>query len=73
MYECCRDCVAPKRHIGCHSNCKEYLDDKAKAAEIQKKKDAERNTNSYIIGKCEEAKAKSAKKYKGRRSYSKWG
>lgn len=22
---CCRNCVAPKRHIGCHGDCEEYL------------------------------------------------
>jgi hypothetical protein len=22
----CKDCVAPKRHPGCHSACKDYID-----------------------------------------------
>ena len=22
---CCRGCEAPKRHLGCHSTCPEYL------------------------------------------------
>lgn len=25
---CCKDCVPPKRHVGCHSECKEYKDEK---------------------------------------------
>lgn len=25
---CCKECVSPKRHINCHSTCKEYLDEK---------------------------------------------
>lgn len=27
---CCKECVAPKRHIGCHGNCEEYLAERAK-------------------------------------------
>lgn len=26
--KCCKDCVAPKRHTGCHENCSEYLYEK---------------------------------------------
>lgn len=26
--KCCKDCVAPKRYPGCHSNCPEYLMEK---------------------------------------------
>ena len=35
----CKDCVAPKRHPGCHDKCPEYLEQKAKYEEI---KEAER-------------------------------
>ena len=24
FFQCCRDCVAPKRHPGCHGHCPEY-------------------------------------------------
>ena len=24
LFQCCRDCVAPKRHPGCHGHCPEY-------------------------------------------------
>ena len=39
---CCRGCVAPKRHPGCHDHCPEYLaeraeHDKLKAAADKKK------------------------------------
>ena len=27
---CCRYCIAPKRHPGCHGRCSDYLDEKAK-------------------------------------------
>lgn len=30
MIYSCRDCVAPKRHPGCHSHCPEYAKEKAK-------------------------------------------
>lgn len=36
--ECCKDCVPPKRHVGCHSSCKEYIDEKAEY-EIDKRKE----------------------------------
>lgn len=26
--ECCRNCVAPKRHPGCHGHCSEYIKEK---------------------------------------------
>ena len=28
MIECCKDCIPPKRHLKCHSTCKEYLKEK---------------------------------------------
>jgi hypothetical protein len=44
--QCCKDCVAPKRHIGCHGHCPEYLGEKAmqderRNAAIKKKKTSE--------------------------------
>lgn len=29
LFECCHYCVAPKRHPGCHSQCKDYIEQKA--------------------------------------------
>lgn len=29
MIWCCKDCVAPKRHPGCHDRCPEYIEQKA--------------------------------------------
>jgi hypothetical protein len=31
----CKDCVAPKRHPGCHDKCLEYQEQKAKNDEIK--------------------------------------
>lgn len=30
---CCKDCVAPKRHSTCHSTCKEYQEERKRNAE----------------------------------------
>ena len=37
--KCCRYCVPPERHPGCHGNCKKYLDEKE---EWEREKEAER-------------------------------
>lgn len=29
MISCCKGCVTPKRHPGCHGLCQEYRDEKA--------------------------------------------
>lgn len=29
MIWCCKECVAPKRHPGCHDRCPEYIKEKA--------------------------------------------
>ena len=34
--KCCKGCVAPKRHPGCHDTCKEYKEQKAKHEESMK-------------------------------------
>ena len=47
---CCRYCVAPKRHPGCHDRCTEYLEEKAKhdaeKAEADKKRRIEYGLDS---------------------------
>lgn len=25
VFNCCKHCVPPKRHVGCHACCKEYI------------------------------------------------
>lgn len=40
--KCCKDCVAPKRHPGCHDHCPEYnkenAENKARKAILDKEK-----------------------------------
>ena len=35
MIKCCKNCVAPKRHSGCHANCKEYIEEKKHDQELK--------------------------------------
>ena len=35
--KCCKDCVAPKRHPGCHGVCPEYLYEKAHCGRKKRK------------------------------------
>ena len=30
---CCKGCVAPKRHVGCHATCPEYVKENAQNEE----------------------------------------
>ena len=45
----CKDCVAPKRKVGCHSNCPEYLawlqQDLERKETIRKNKDRQNITH----------------------------
>ena len=34
---CCRDCIPPKRQIGCHAYCEAYIREKAVLDEIREK------------------------------------
>lgn len=37
MTQACKNCVAPKRHPGCHSTCPDYILDKQKKEELKEK------------------------------------
>lgn len=44
--KCCKNCVPPKRHLGCHNECTEYIQEKEqreKENEIIAKKRKEYN------------------------------
>lgn len=47
IIRCCKDCIPPKRHIGCHADCKEYIKEKAQLEE-DKKKEKENNKTVSI-------------------------
>lgn len=52
MIKCCTNCVAPRRHIGCHSTCEEYKKSKdlldAHKDTIAKAKAKEDILNEYL-------------------------
>lgn len=47
MITCCKDCVAPKRHPGCHDYCEEYLKEKE---EHERQKEAARKEKLIVNG-----------------------
>lgn len=57
--QCCYECVAPKRHLGCHSTCKEYK--QAKAEYEAKKQQRLEVLNSEHIVKAALSKYRPAK------------
>lgn len=54
----CKDCVAPKRHSGCHSTCGEYIKwDKARKEELALMHKAHRIENDCFPNKYREGKS----------------
>lgn len=49
----CYGCVAPKRHVGCHATCKDYIDSvdlyHKKQEKIRKKKDEDKAYTDYCV------------------------
>ena len=65
----CQGCVPPKRHVGCHATCKEYIEDK-KAWEEEKKQIKENNMKTPRASLYEQNKIAYADRllYKKRRT-----
>lgn len=59
---CCKNCVAPKRHLGCHSTCPEYLSEKAAHDEMMAAYAKEAKIDSAIIKQRNNAIRKARKK-----------
>lgn len=51
---CCRDCVPPQRHMGCHGTCERYRREKteyeAEVERIKREQAAARDINEYTRG-----------------------
>ena len=62
---CCKSCVAPKRHPGCHGHCPEYLAERAvyeaKKAEVDKLKAIRDGLDNQAINAEYRAKRKQGK------------
>lgn len=61
---CCKNCVQPKRHPGCHSNCPEYLKEKAAYDELKKAADQKCAISAGITAKKLDTFYKSIKRRK---------
>lgn len=59
---CCKECVAPKRHHGCHDHCPEYLTEKAKNDERREKEFKANEVSNGLYRQREMAVARSTKK-----------
>ena len=64
MITCCKDCVAPKRHPGCHDYCKEYLKEKE---EHERQTEASRKEKLIVNGIVDQ-QLKAINKLKDRRN-----
>lgn len=56
---CCRGCIAPKRHPGCHGSCPEYIKERAtydaKKAEADRQRDIEHGLTAQAMRRSERA------------------
>ena len=46
--KCCKDCVPPARHTGCHAKCEQY---KAEKAEFEKQKEYAKAHKTVMLTK----------------------
>ena len=46
----CKDCVAPKRHLGCHGECKEYIEFKKGISDLTTTIRKEKELNTLLNG-----------------------
>jgi hypothetical protein len=46
--KCCKDCVAPKRHLGCHGSCAEYIAEKAEYDRLKEIYEKDRKISNDI-------------------------
>jgi hypothetical protein len=64
----CKDCVAPKRHLGCHAHCPDYIEEK-KENELRREKIYKAKSKVYELENLEicakeRAMRKRSKKFK---------
>lgn len=62
---CCQECVPPKRHVGCHGTCEEYIKERA---ELDESKEEERKNRlqDYTITHYDISKMERMRKKGGR-------
>lgn len=60
--KCCKGCIAPKRHSGCHSKCPEYLKEKEAWEEKKKAVSKQRKTDNDVYEQRSESMRKALKR-----------
>lgn len=60
---CCNDCIAPKRHPGCHASCPEYIAEKAVYNERKAIHDKERDIGCAITNNRTDKVIKALKRH----------
>lgn len=64
IIKCCRYCIAPKRHPGCHDHCPEYAAEKAEHERCKANDDSRRKTQNGIYAQRSINIAKAKKKHR---------
>lgn len=72
MIDCCKGCIPPKRHPGCHSTCEEYLRQHKKHNQEREERYQMRKIDwdfeDYVVKDC--AKNRTKRKVKFRKNYN---
>ena len=51
--QCCKHCVAPRRHIGCHGHCDEYITERKELDDTMAvHKDHNYDADAYLLDKA---------------------
>ena len=66
---CCKDCVAPKRHPGCHGHCEEYVAERAEYDRLKAIHDKERSITLGIYANRSEKVYKAFKDRRNKKIY----
>lgn len=70
--KCCKDCVAPKRHPGCHGTCEEYKKEKAILDTQNKKIREEKDKDRACKSQYNKILCKSAREYRDKKRKRNW-
>ena len=62
-FECCIECVAPKRHPACHGSCPEYIEKRAEYNRLKDKADRETRVKQSIYKQKSDGVNRALKKH----------
>ena len=49
IIDCCKECVAPIRHIGCHATCEEYIEQSKRNEKVREAR--HKHNQTYTLAK----------------------